>query len=157
PSFYGGPSEEGGRSAYVDVKKLLEEAKAEKVDGILLDLSRNGGGLLEDAVRIAGLFIKRGGVVATKNTNGKVEVLEEEAEDGVSSGPLVVMTSPASASAAEILAGALKDYHRAVIAGGEHTFGKGTVQVLLPLPGELGAMKVTTGMFFLPAGWSTQQ
>ncbi|MCK6548964.1 S41 family peptidase [Myxococcota bacterium] len=155
PSFYGG-GEAGGRNAYNDVKQLLLEAKAEKVDGILLDLSRNGGGLLEDAVRIAGLFIREGGVVATRSTNGKVEVLEDEDEDVIWSGPLVVMTSPASASAAEILAGALKDYGRAVIVGGAQTFGKGTVQVLLPLPGEMGAMKVTTGMFFLPKGASTQ-
>lgn len=105
-------------------------------------------------MKIAGLFIKRGGVVATRSTSGRVEVLEDEDDDVLFSGPLVVTPS---AAAAEILAGTLQDYRRAVIIGGEQTFGKGTVQVLLPLPAELGAMKVTTGMFFLPARKSTQQ
>jgi carboxyl-terminal processing protease len=157
PSFYGGGGEEGGRSSYADMKKLIGEAKKEKVDGLVVDLSRNGGGLLDDAVKIAGLFIRKGGIVATKSTQGSVEVLADEDDDTQYNGPLVLMTSPASASASEILAGALRDYRRAVVAGGEHTFGKGTVQVLLPLPGELGAMKVTTGMFFLPGGVSTQR
>jgi carboxyl-terminal processing protease len=157
PSFYGGGGDEGGRSSYGDMKKLIAEAKKEKADALVLDLSRNGGGLLDDSVKIAGLFIREGGVVATKSTQGGVEILADEDDDVQWPGPLVVVTSPASASASEILAGALRDYRRAVIAGGEHTFGKGTVQVLLPLPGELGAMKVTTGMFFLPAGMSTQR
>lgn len=157
PSFYGGGGEQGGRSSYADVKKLIEEARDNKVDGVVIDLSRNGGGLLEEAVKIAGLFMRRGGVVATKDASGKVDVLWDDDDDVAYSGPVVVLTSPASASASEILAGALKDYHRALIAGGERTFGKGTVQVLSPLPRELGAMKVTTGMFFLPGGASTQQ
>lgn len=157
PSFYGGGGEEGGRSSYGDMKRLVTEARDAKVDGLVIDLSRNGGGLLDDAVKIAGLFIKKGGVVATKSTSGSVEVLADEDDETQYNGPLVLMTSPASASASEILAGALRDYRRAVIAGSEHTFGKGTVQVLLPLPGELGAMKVTTGMFFLPGGVSTQR
>lgn len=155
PSFYGG--EEGGRSSYADVKRLLEEAKRQKVDGIVLDLSRNGGGLLEDAVRISGLFIETGAVVATKDSRGRLEVLEDEDEDVTYNGPLAVLTSPASASAAEILAGALRDYRRAIVIGGKNTFGKGTVQMLQPLPGDLGALKVTTAMFFLPSGQSTQQ
>lgn len=157
PSFYGGGGEEGGRSSYADMKRLVIEAREAKVDGLVIDLSRNGGGLLDDAVKIAGLFIKKGGVVATKSTSGSVEVLADEDDETQYNGPLVLMTSPASASASEILAGALRDYRRAVIVGSEHTFGKGTVQVLLPLPGELGAMKVTTGMFFLPGGVSTQR
>jgi carboxyl-terminal processing protease len=157
PSFYGGGEEGQGRSSFQDVKRLLEEAKQEKVDGIVIDLSRNGGGLLQDAVKIAGLFIQKGGVVATKDTSGKVEVLADEDDDVVFSGPVEILTSRASASASEILAGALKDYHRALIVGSDHTFGKGTVQVLQPLPRDLGGMKVTTGMFFLPGGVSTQQ
>lgn len=154
PSFYGG--EKGGRSGYADVKKLLEEAKKNKVDGIVLDLSRNGGGLLEDAVRISGLFVKRGGIVATKNSANEVEVLEDKDEDVQYNGPLVVLITRLSASASEILSGALKDYKRALIVGGDHTFGKGTVQALSGLPANLGGMKVTTGMFFLPGGNSTQ-
>lgn len=156
PSFYGG-GDGTGRSSYADVKALLAEAKSKKVDGIVLDLSKNGGGLLEDAVRISGLFLRKGPVVATKDTSGEVEVLEDQDADVVYAGPLVVLTSPASASAAEILAGALQVYHRAIVVGGANTFGKGTVQAVVPLPVDLGAIKVTTGMFFLPSGVSTQQ
>jgi carboxyl-terminal processing protease len=154
PSFYGG--EKGNRSSYGDVKKLLEEAVKEKADGVVLNLSRNGGGLLEDAVRISGLFIRKGAVVATRDSNRNVEVLDDKDEEIVYPGPVVVYTSRLSASASEILAGALRDYRRAVVIGGDHTFGKGTVQVLSPLPFNLGAMKVTKGMFFLPGGKSTQ-
>lgn len=155
PSFYGS-SEPGGRQSYSDVRNLLAEAKKEKVDGIVLDLSKNGGGLLEDAVRISGLFIEEGAVVATRDSTGKRDVLADEDDATHYAGPLVVLTSPISASASEILAGALRDYRRAIVVGGERTFGKGTVQTLEPLPGGLGALKVTTGMFFLPGGKSTQ-
>jgi carboxyl-terminal processing protease len=157
PSFYGG-GKRGTRSSYADVKKLLQSAKKEKVDGIVLNLSNNGGGLLDEAVNISGLFINKGGVVATKSTSSdKSEVLKDE-ESGVEyGGPLVVLTSRVSASASEILAGALKDYSRALVVGGDHTFGKGSVQAVIGLPLELGGIKVTTGMFFLPKGKSTQQ
>jgi carboxyl-terminal processing protease len=121
-----------------------------------LDLSRNGGGLLEDAVRISGFFLKKGPVVATQDTHRRKDILSDTDSEVLYSGPLVVLTSRLSASASEILAGALKDYKRALIVGADHTFGKGTVQVLQPLPLELGAMKVTTGMYFLPKGLSTQ-
>jgi carboxyl-terminal processing protease len=154
PSFYG--SEGGARSSYQDIKNLLKEANAEKVDGVLLDLSKNGGGLLQDVVKISGLFIKRGPIVATKDSRNRLEVLSDSDDDVQYTGPLVVVTSRLSASASEILAGALKDYKRAVVAGGDHTFGKGSVQILTGLPFDLGAIKVTTGMFFLPGGESTQ-
>lgn len=154
PSFYGG---NGGRSALEDVKALLEEAKREKVDGLVLDLSENGGGLLDFAVKISGLFIQSGAVVATKASTDETEILADEDDSTLYNGPLVVLISNASASASEILAGALKDYRRAVIAGGAQTFGKGTVQQLQPLPGGLGALKLTMGMFFRPSGASTQQ
>ena len=174
PSFYGG--EKGGKSSYQDVKKLLAKARQQHVDGIVLDLSRNGGGLLNDAVRIAGLFIGKGGIVATKDNRGQVMILangsaasgtEDDqrtvikypAEDprAIYTGPLVVLTSRLSASASEIVAGALKDYHRAVIVGQDHTFGKGSVQVLEPLSSDLGGMKITTSLYFLPGGKSTQK
>lgn len=154
PSFYGSRD---GRTSYGDVKRLVLEAKKKGVDGIVLDLSRNGGGLLEDAVLITGLFIQTGAVVATRDGEGDVEILKDE-DDAIDwNGPLLVMISPASASASEILAGALKAYDRAIVAGGAHTFGKGTVQKLNPLPAGLGAIKVTTGMFFVPSGESTQR
>ena len=174
PSFYG--DERGKKSCYEDVKKLLAEARRQPVDGIVLDLSRNGGGLLGEAVRIAGLFIGRGGIVATRESNGRVtilavgsgapeaggynlDVMTLPAEDvrELYTGPLVILTSRMSASASEIVAGALQDYRRAVIVGANHTFGKGSVQVLMPLPLDLGAITVTTGMYFLPGGNSTQK
>jgi carboxyl-terminal processing protease len=156
PSFYGG-GDAGSRVASVDIRKLLKEAVDKKVDGIVLDVSRNGGGLLEEAVKISGFFIRTGGVVATNGQDRKVDVLTDPDEDVVFSGPLVLLTSRISASASEILAGALKDYKRAVIVGGDHTFGKGTVQSVNGLPPGLGAVKVTVGQFFLPGGQSTQQ
>jgi carboxyl-terminal processing protease len=154
PSFYGG--EKGGRSSYMDMKKLLDEARGQKVDGIVLDLSRNGGGLLDEAVRISGLFIKRGAIVATKESDGKLRILEDPDFDIAWPGPVAVIISHASASASEILAGALKDYRRALIVGSDKTFGKGTVQAVVSLPPEVGAIRVTVGMFFLPGGASTQ-
>lgn len=155
PSFYGDP-EKGARSSYDDVKALLEEANSKKVDGIVLNLSRNGGGLLDDAVKISGLFIKEGAIVATLNSRKDVNILRDRDTKTQFTKPLVVLTSRASASASEILAGALKDYSRAVIVGADNTFGKGSVQAVLDLPPNLGAMKVTTGMFFVPGGNSTQ-
>ena len=174
PSFYG--SEKENKSCYEDVKNLLAEARGRNVDGIVLDLSRNGGGLLGEAVRLAGLFLGNVPIVATKDSREQVtilaagpvaarmngdkrKVLTYPAEDprSVYPGPLVVLTSRLSASASEIVAGALKDYHRAVIIGSDHTFGKGSVQELTPLPWGLGGMKITAGMYFLPGGKSTQK
>jgi carboxyl-terminal processing protease len=174
PSFYG--DEKGNKSCYEDVKSLLTEARRQHVDGIVLDLSRNGGGLLGEAVRIAGLFLDKGGIVSIKDSHDLVTILvngsPESAGSGgkhkmitfptedphaVYTGPLVVLTSRLSASASEIVAGALKDYHRAVIVGSDHTFGKGSVQTLTPLPRDLGGMKITTALYFLPGGKSTQK
>ncbi|MHB8137552.1 MAG: S41 family peptidase [Smithellaceae bacterium] len=174
PSFYGG--EKGGKSSYEDVKSLLADARKQRVDGIVLNLSRNGGGLLDEAVRLAGLFIGKGGIVAVKDSRGQVTVLSNgsaamgnqgnkreiikfpaESPRSLYMGPLVVLTSRMSASASEIVAGALKDYNRAVIIGADHTYGKGSVQALMPLPWEMGGMKVTTGLYFLPGGRSTQK
>jgi len=154
PSFYGDQS--GERSGYNDMKKLIAEANSKNVDGLVLNLSRNGGGLLEDAVRISGLFIKEGAIVATLNSRKDVNILRDKDPAIQFEKPLVVLTSRASASASEILAGALRDYNRALIVGADNTFGKGSVQAVLDLPPDLGAMKVTTGMFFVPGGNSTQ-
>jgi carboxyl-terminal processing protease len=174
PSFYGDESQ--NKSCYEDVKNLLAEARRQHVDGIVLDLSRNGGGLLKEAVRLAGLFLDKGGIVATKDNSeqvtilangsaasrkesGKRNVITFPAEDprAIYMGPLVVLTSRLSASASEIVAGALKDYHRAVIVGADHTFGKGSVQAVMPLPWDLGGITVTTALYFLPGGKSTQK
>ncbi len=154
PSFYGG-GKSGTRNVSEDVSKLLKEAKKRNVSGIILDLSRNGGGILEEAVKIAGFFINRGSVVATKGIS-ELKVLEDTDSGLLFSGPLVVLISRISASGAEILAGALQDYRRALIVGGDHSFGKGSVQTFSALPLNMGAMKVTVGLFFLPQGKSTQ-
>ena len=155
PSFYGGQDADA-RNAYADMKGMMKKIKKENVDGMLLDLSRNGGGLLIDAVRISGLFLKKGPVVATQDNKSRIEILRDKDSTIDFSGPMVVLTSRLSASASEILAGALKDYHRAVIIGDGHTFGKGSVQQVLNLKDGYGAIKVTTGMFFRPGGNSTQ-
>jgi len=155
PSFYGGRGP-GERQSSHDVQQLLEKARKEKAAGLLLDLSRNGGGLLENSVDIAGFFLESGGVVAVRDNFSKVQVLRDRDHDIAWDGPMVVLTSRVSASASEIVAGALKDYRRAVIVGDDHTFGKGTVQSMVPLPEGLGALKVTTALFFRPGGKSTQ-
>ncbi len=155
PSFYGG-SDRNSRDCYDDMRAIVEEAVSRKVDGIILDLSTDGGGLLQDAVKIAGLFIKNGPVVATQDLKMKPEILSDDDNKVFFNGPFMIITTRQSASASEILAGAMKDYKRALIVGGDHTYGKGSVQVLNPLPFRLGAMKLTTQMFYLPGGVSTQ-
>ena len=155
PSFYGG-NDPGGRQSSADVATLLDQAQKEDAVGLVLDLSRNGGGLLDTSVDIAGLFIEEGGIVAVRDTFSQVQVLRDPNSRIAWDGPLVVLISRASASASEIVAGALKDYRRAVIVGDDHSFGKGTVQSMVPLPEGLGALKVTTALFFRPGGQSTQ-
>lgn len=161
PGFYA-DNRRGGRSSASDVKKLLVEAKKNKVDGIVLDLSLNGGGSLDDAVKVAGLFFGTGAVVkqSVKDGSNRPDMSLRDVDPTVDwPGPLVVLTSRVSASASEIVAGTLKDYSRAVIVGSDHTFGKGTIQSVLDIPpdsGDLGAVKVTVGMFFTPGGNSTQ-
>jgi carboxyl-terminal processing protease len=154
PSFYAG----GGRSSAADMKKLLVQANEKKVDGVVLDLSTNGGGSLEDAVKIAGLFFKTGNVVKQSSRDSfRGEVPLADADPTVDfKGPMVVLSTRISASASEIVAGTLQDYKRAVIVGGDHTYGKGSIQTVVRIPQDLGALKVTIGMFFIPGGNSTQ-
>jgi carboxyl-terminal processing protease len=153
------------RSSTRDVRKILDGFRAEGVDGVVLDLSKNGGGSLTEAISLTGLFIDKGPVVQVKNANGSVQDYADE-EPGVAwDGPLVVMTSIFSASASEILAGAIKDYRRGIVIGDPTTHGKGTVQTLMDLGREvfpngrtnLGALKVTLQQFYLPDGDSTQR
>lgn len=156
PSFYS-DGRRGGRSSAKDLENLLVEAKAKKVDGVVLDLSSNGGGSLDDAVKISGLFYKTGNVVKQSSSNPMQPaiVLADINPDVNYDGPLVILTSRVSASASEIVSGTLQDYKRAVVVGADHTFGKGTVQSVVTLP-SVGALKVTVGMFFIPGGYSTQ-
>lgn len=157
PSFYA-DSRRGGRSCAKDVAALLEDAKKQKADSLVLDVSMNGGGSLSDAVDLAGLFFATGNVVKQSSRHPQMKAMALKDTDATVNwpGPLVILTSRMSASASEILAGALKDYQRAVIVGSDHTFGKGTVQQVIPLAPGLGALKVTIGMFFTPGGFSTQ-
>ncbi len=150
------------RSSTRDVRKLLSELQAEKVDGVLIDLRNNGGGSLEEAADLTGLFIDEGPVVQISDGRGRVAVKEDPNRGVVYTGPLAVMINRASASASEIFAGAIQDYGRGVIIG-ETTFGKGTVQELKDLDymankdvPTLGQLKLTVAQFFRIDGGSTQ-
>ncbi|MEM9827022.1 MAG: carboxy terminal-processing peptidase [Planctomycetota bacterium] len=152
------------RSSTRDVRRILDDFRSKGVDGVVLDLSRNGGGSLTEAIDLTGLFIDRGTVVQVKNSDGTVNQYRDEERGTVYDGPLVVMTSKMSASASEILAGAIRDYGRGIVVGDPQTHGKGSVQTLIDI-GEriylsrrknLGALKVTLQQFYLPDGRSTQ-
>ena len=148
------------RSTTRDVRRLIEELRKEKVDGVVLDLRGNGGGFLPEAQSLTGLFIDRGPVVQVKFSNGEKEVLDDTESGAVYGGPLAVLVDRFSASASEIFAGALQDYRRAVVLG-QRTFGKGTVQNLVPLSRWSsrpvnGQLTVTIGKFYRVTGESTQ-
>lgn len=146
-----------------DVKRLIEELKVENIDGLVLDLRDNGGGSLTEAIDLTGLFIKDGPVVQVKNSANKIEVGTDDNSSVLYNGPLVVMTNRFSASASEIFAGAIQDYHRGVVVG-ESTYGKGTVQTVVDLnrfipdvkPNEVGELKLTFQKFYRVTGSSTQ-
>lgn len=168
PAFYGDDATDGkGKSATEDVRRILKEFQAKKVDGVILDLRDNGGGLLREARSMTGLFIDEGPVVQVKAGPGKVRVLDDPEQGTVYDGPLMVLTNRFSASASEILAGALQDYGRALVVGDSSTFGKGTVQTILPIGDQLqqaggrgalklGALKLTIQQFYRVNGDSTQ-
>jgi len=159
PSFYGGQG--SPRNAAKDVKKLLAEMQKRKVAGVVLDIRSNGGGLLAAAVDMTGSLIDRGPVVQVRDSRDRGEVLGDDDRGTDFDGPVVVMVDKFSASASEILAAALQDYHRAVIVG-TTTHGKGTVQTLAELDhvmgtnDDLGVMKFTIQQFFRVDGPSTQ-
>jgi carboxyl-terminal processing protease len=161
PSFYGGKGP-GQRTAAGDVKRLLTELRARKVAGVIIDIRGDGGGLLGDAIEITGSLIDRGPVVQVQDSRGHRDVLSDDHPGTDYDGPVVVMVDRFSASASEILAGALQDYHRAVIVGNT-THGKGTVQTLADLDRltggkiELGVLKITIQQFFRVSGSSTQR
>jgi carboxyl-terminal processing protease len=145
-----------------DVQRLIKELQAEKVDGLVLDLRNNGGGSLAEAIDLTGLFIKNGPVVQVKNSSNRIELGQDDDASVTYSGPLVVLTNRFSASASEIFAGAIQDYHRGVIVG-ESTYGKGTVQTVVDLKrfindpkNEVGDLKITFQKFYRVTGSSTQ-
>src|SRR6266853_964074 len=165
PSFYA-DMDHHAKSTTKDVLALLKRLKKENIAGLVVDLRRNGGGSLEEVISLTGLFLKSGPIVQTKGSNGNI-VVSSDPDPGIAySGPLVVLTSRQSASASEIFAAALQDYGRAVIVGDKNTFGKGTVQTILPIgrfasllgshSDEDGALKLTIQKFYRVAGGSTQ-
>ncbi|MFA7895126.1 carboxy terminal-processing peptidase [Pseudomonas putida] len=141
------------KSTTRDVKKLLTELQKEKVDGVVIDLRNNGGGSLQEATELTSLFIEKGPTVLVRNSDGRVDVLEDENPGAFYKGPLALLVNRLSASASEIFAGAMQDYHRALIIGGQ-TFGKGTVQTIQPL--NHGELKLTLAKFYRVSGQSTQ-
>lgn len=168
PSFYADMSGNGGgRSTTRDVRKIISSFNRENVDALILDLRMNGGGSLPEAINLTGLFIDLGPVVQVKNLNGQIDKMDDEDQGMAWSKPMVVLTSKFSASASEILAGAIQDYDRGLIVGDTTTHGKGTVQSLRNLseiiarapgvPCKHGALKITTAQFYRPNGDSTQK
>jgi carboxyl-terminal processing protease len=167
PSFYQDMERSRtGKSTSRDVAALIKRLEHEGIQGLVIDLRHDGGGSLDEAIKMTGLFINQGPVVQVKDANGDVQVLKDQDPGVLYSGPLIVLINRLSASASEIFAAALQDYGRAVIVGDSSTFGKGTVQTLLelgrfmPLLGgsgnDAGALKLTVQKFYRVAGGSTQ-
>ena len=165
PSFYA-DMDKHQKSTTKDVLALLKRLKKENISGLVVDLRRNGGGSLEEAIALTGLFLKSGPVVQTKGSNGNIVVSSDPDPSIAYNGPMIVLTSRQSASASEIFAAALQDYGRALIVGDKNTFGKGTVQTILEIgrftsllgsrSQEDGALKLTIQKFYRVAGGSTQ-
>ena len=168
PSFYRDFSQNGNpnaKSTTRDVLLLLNRLKKEGIEGLVMDFRRDGGGSLEEAINLSGLFIKDGPVVQVKSWNGEVAVNRDNDPTIAYDGPMVVLVTRQSASASEIFAAAMQDYGRAVVVGDSKTFGKGTVQQMIELSkavpalangGQAGAVKLTIQKFYRIAGGSTQ-
>jgi len=164
PEFYTNFNDPNGRDPSDDVTKEIEILKAEGIQGLVFDLRYNGGGSLEEAVQIAGMFIPQGPIVQVRRSDGQMKVQEDTDPSIMYDGPMVVLVNELSASASEIFAAAMQDYGRAVIVGSEKTFGKGTVQTFFPLDrnlfgssnDDLGALKLTIQKFYRINGGSTQ-
>ncbi len=154
PSFY--EDRDSGKSSSGDVRELLGNLNKEKVNVVVLDLRGNPGGLLTEAVDIAGLFIEQGPVLQLVKKNMPPRISYDNDAEIYYSGPLIVLIDTFSASASEILAGAIKDYRRGLIIGSSNTYGKGTVQSYNELQNNLGAIKITTHIFYQPGGTSNQ-
>jgi carboxyl-terminal processing protease len=164
PKFYVDFDDYTNRNAASDVAKEVDRLRQAGAEGLILDLRDNGGGSLKTVVEMAGLFIKDGPIVQVRSSGQGKEVHEDKDERIQWDGPLVILVNELSASASEILAAAMQDYKRAVVIGSKQTFGKGTVQNVIPLDnivrsnehGDLGAIKLTTQKFYRINGGSTQ-
>jgi carboxyl-terminal processing protease len=165
PSFYA-DFDDGKIRCSVDVEGILKRLIAEEIDGLMVDLRNNGGGSLDEVRRITGFFIPPGPVVQVKNAAGPAQARPTTVSKPLYHGPMVVATDRSSASASEILAGALQDYNRAVLVGDASTYGKGTVQQLQDISQKMplwsardraGHVKLTIQKFYRPSGSSTQK
>lgn len=171
PSFYrdfnSGGNQGQGRNSTDDTRLILQQLQQAGVQGLILDLRNNGGGALEDAVNISGLFLPGGPVVQVRDGEGSIDVRADQDPGVAYDGPMIVLVNQFSASASEILAAAMQDYARALIIGSQHTHGKGTVQAMMDLnrfplfrirkkPSDLGALKMTIQKFYRINGGSTQ-
>ncbi len=164
PKFYVDFEDYSERNAATDVAKEVERLKKEGAEGLILDLRDNGGGSLKTVVEMAGLFIKDGPIVQVRSGGQNKDVYDDKDERIQWDGPLVILVNELSASASEILAAAMQDYKRGIVIGSKQTFGKGTVQNVIPLDnivrsnehGDLGAIKLTTQKFYRINGGSTQ-
>ncbi len=154
------------KSSTTDVKRILDRFNAEKVDGVVMDLRFNGGGSLREAITLTGLFIKSGPIVQVRSSNRKVQVSDDPDPEIVYSGPLAVLTNKMTSSAAEIFAGAIKDYKRGILVGDTRTYGKGTVLEVYELKNVIryinqefnaGSLKFENAVFYRVNGSSTQQ
>ncbi len=171
PSFYmdmkgARDGNEDFKSCTRDVKRIIDDFNKKGVDAVVLDLRKNGGGSLTESISLTGLFIEQGPVLQVKDPDGRVQQYDDTDKGIAWRGPLVVMISKFSASASEILAGAIQDYHRGLIVGDSSTHGKGTVQTMMDLgpqlfriqnPPDLGSLKLTVQQFYRPSGDSTQK
>ena len=172
PSFYADLESASRRSSDSksttrDVNRILQDFRGKGVDAVVLDLRRNGGGSLREAIDCTGLFIDEGPVVQVKDAYGNIQKYNDEKRGMAWNGPLVVLSSKFSASASEILAGAVQDYQRGIVIGDTTSHGKGTVQSLVNLnqlvfgvddpPSYFGALKITMQQFYRPNGDSTQK
>jgi carboxyl-terminal processing protease len=167
PSFYQDMEKSRtGKSTSRDVAALLKRLEQEQIQGLVVDLRRDGGGSLDEAIKMSGLFINQGPVVQVKDANGDIDVLKDREGTALYNGPMIVLVNKLSASASEIFAAAMQDYGRALIVGDSSTFGKGTVQTMLELgrfmpmlgnsSNDAGALKLTVQKFYRVAGGSTQ-
>ena len=162
PKFYIDFEDAGNRNSGTDMEREIENLKKENIEGLLIDLRNNGGGSLKTAIEIGGLFIEKGPIVQVKYRDKSPSVSNDTDSRIQWNGPLVILVNELSASASEILAAAMQDYKRAVIIGSTQTYGKGTVQNVIPLnkyynyPEDLGAVKLTIQKFYRINGGSTQ-
>jgi len=169
PSFYADLDHSGDSDAVSttkDVQALLTRLQKEGIQGLVMDLRQDGGGSLEEAINLTGLFIPKGPVVQVKDSNGKVSVSYDKNQKATYTGPMVVLTNRLSASASEIFTAALQDYGRALVVGDERSFGKGTVQTMVDISrfmplfslgsSDAGALKLTINKFYRVLGGSTQ-